>query len=319
MDMTLIIAGFFIFLVACGVVIFMMVQSGQKRSDATSSETLSRRIAIIQEGFEDQGMLESREPDEGVVDSINKDLMNMIGKFAPVASPEKISMLNKAGMRRPDAHVAMFFQQVAGGIMGAGIGFLIIFTGIGVMAGIAIALCLALLFYLGPSSEMNRRIKDRSYKIDKSLPDVIDLFANCCVAGVSFDIAASYILADLEDDALLAPVKEDFLAWQADVNLGMDRQDSWKRLADRSNSKNIRYFTSLINQSEKTGGSVAEALFKMSDFFRERRKQLIESEIAQVPTKMSTQTIAFIVLPIVLLLLGPVGLNAFRMVADLFR
>ncbi|MDJ0625632.1 MAG: type II secretion system F family protein [Candidatus Caenarcaniphilales bacterium] len=316
--MNLIIIGFFILLVICGVIIFMMVQSKQKQTNATSSETLNRRIAIIQENFEDQGLLESREPQESFLDTLNKDLVNMIGKLAPVPSQEKLTMLNKAGMRRPHDHIALFFQQIAGAVTGVGLGILIVFTGVDLFAGLAVALCLGLLFYLAPSTEMNRKIKDRSYKIDKTLPDIIDLFANCCIAGVSFDIAAGYILVDLEDDPLLKPVKEDFLAWQSDVNLGMDRQESWKRLVDRSESKNIRYFTSLINQSEKTGGSVAEALFKMSDFFRERRKQMIESEIAQIPTKMSTQTIVFIVLPIVLLLLAPVGLNAFRMVSELF-
>ncbi|MDX1919493.1 MAG: type II secretion system F family protein [Candidatus Caenarcaniphilales bacterium] len=316
--MVLIIAVFFVILLVAGVAIFMLVTKKQQQSDATSSEALNRRIAILQEGFEDQGALESRAPEQNPLDSINGDLMNFIGSFTPVPSPEKLDSLNKAGLRTSDAHIALFFQQISGGIVGAGLGFLIIFTGLSFMAGIAIAMCLALLFYMAPASDVRKRIKERSYKIDKTLPDMIDLFANCCVAGVSFDIAAGYILVDLEDDPLIKPIKEDFLAWQADVNFGMERPESWRRLANRSESKNIRYFTSLINQSEKTGGSVAEALFKMSSFFRERRKQQIESEIATLPTKMSSQTIVFIVLPIVLLLLGPVGLNAFRMVAELF-
>lgn len=316
--MLLIIAVFFIIVLVAGGAIFMMVRQKQQQSDATSTDTLNRRIAILQEGFEDQGALESRLPEEGVLDSLNRDLMNFIGAFAPVPSPEKLAMLNKAGLRTSDAHIALFFQQVSGAIVGAGMGFLVIFTGLKPMAGIAIAMCMSLLFYMGPASDVRRRIKERSYKVDKTLPDMIDLFANCCVAGVSFDIAAGYILVDLEDDPLIRPIKEDFLAWQADVNFGMERPEAWRRLADRSESKNIRYFTSLINQSEKTGGSIAEALFKMSAFFRERRKQQIESEIATLPTKMSSQTIVFIVLPIVLLLLGPVGLNAFRMVAELF-
>jgi len=317
MSSTLIIAIFFAVMALAGVVIFFVVKQKQKEAQTSSAENLSRRIEILQEGFGDQGLLEERTPEQSFLESLNQDLINLIGSIAPIPSPEKLSLLNKAGLRTKDAHVWFFFQQVSGAIMGLALGALSIFF-VGPMFGITVGVLLALLFFMSPSSEMRRRIKERSYKIDKTLPDMIDLFANCCIAGVSFDIAAGYILNDLGNDPLMVPIKEDFLAWQADANLGIARPDCWKRLADRSESKNIRYFTSLINQSEKTGGSVAEALFKMSGFFRERRKQQIESEIAQLPTKMSSQTIAFIVMPIILLLLGPVCLNAFRMVAELF-
>lgn len=318
MGTTIIIAVFFVVMAAVAAGIFIFVQKKQQNTEASSSDSLSRRIEILQEGFGDQGLLEERPPDQGFMESLSQDMVNMIGSFAPVPSPEKLALLNKAGLRTKDAHIWFFFQQISGAVVGLGLGAMSVFV-LGPMAGIAVGLMLALLFFMGPSSDMRNRIKERSYRIDKTLPDMIDLFANCCIAGVSFDIAAGYILNDLGDDPLMGPVKEDFLAWQGDANLGIARPDCWKRLSDRSDSKNIRYFTSLINQSEKTGGSVAEALFKMSGFFRERRKQQIESEIATLPTKMSTQTMAFIVLPIIILLLGPVCLNAFKMVAELFR
>ena len=74
-----------------------------------------------------------------------------------------------------------------------------------------------------------------------------------------------------------------------------------------------------MNQSEKTGGSIADSLFKMSSFFRDRRKQQIQAEIAQLAQKMSMQTMAFIILPIIILLMGPIFLNAAQMAGQLFR
>ncbi len=312
-----IILIFLVAIVVVGGVTFVVVNKQQQKTDASSAEALSRRIAILQEDFGDQGLMEHRAPNESFLESLNKDLLNFIGSFSPVPSPEKMDKFNKAGLRTKEVPVSIFFQQISGAVMGIVLGIILCFTPIGI-AGLALALGFAYMGYSSPMSDVRKRIKERSYRIDKTLPDMIDLFANCCVAGVSFDIAAGYILNDLGDDPLMQSIKEDFLAWQADVNLGMERPEAWKRLANRSESKNIRYFTSLINQSEKTGGSVAEALFKMSGFFRERRKQQIESEIATLPTKMSSQTIVFIVLPIVVLLLFPVGLNAFKMMGELF-
>jgi tight adherence protein C len=316
--MEIAIIGFFVLLIVLAVGVFIFVQNKENETQAASTESLSRRIEILQDGFADQGGLEARNLNQNFVDQLNDDFVNLIGSFAPVPSKDRMDMLNKAGLRTPNAYIWVFIQQVTFTVVFAAIGFASIVV-VGAMPAILISLLMGLMGFMGPISDMRKRIKERSYKIDKTLPDMIDLFANCCIAGVSFDIAAGYILSDLGNDELMNPIKEDFLAWQADVNLGMERPESWKRLSDRSESKNIRYFTSLINQSEKTGGSVAEALFKMSGFFRERRKQQIESEIAQIPTKMSTQTIAFIFLPIILLLLGPILLNAYKMATDLFR
>ena len=301
--------------IGAGTYIFISKQS--QNNEASSAENLNQRIAILQEGFVDQGGLESRDL-SGDSGSAGGDFSNFLGSFAPVPGPAQLTVLNKAGLRTPNAHAIVFIRKLSGAIVGIVLGILMsIFLSLG-MAGFAIGLLIAYLGWLSPDSELKKLIIDRSYKIDKTLPDIIDLFANCCVAGVSFDTAAGYILNDLEDDPLLIPIKEDFLAWQSDVNLGIERPDSWKRLSERSESKSIRYFTSLMNQSEKTGGSIAESLFKMSGFFRERRKQQLEAEIAKLPMQMSTQTIVFIVMPIVVLLLGPVGLNMFKTVGAVF-
>ena len=309
---------FFAILILVSVGLFVFIQNKQKRSQLSSSDELNRRIAVLQDGMQDQGALESRAPNESFMEKISHDLAGFIAGFAPTPSKDKLDMLNKAGYRTNDAHVWFFFQQVSGAITGVCLGILAIALGVKFIFGVATALLMGLLLYMSPMSSMRKKIQDRTKKIDKTLPDMIDLFANCCMAGVSIDIAAGYILNDLGDDEILQPIKEDLLAWQSDVNLGVERPKSWQRLAERSDSKNIKYFTSLINQSEKTGGSVSEALFKMSDFFRERRKQMIESEIAQLPTKMSTQTIFFIVMPIIVLLMFPVFLHAFKMASDLF-
>lgn len=316
MNLTIIVI-FTVITAFIGVGAYIFFSKKAEQSEASSAESLSQRISILQEGFVDQGLLESRNSHKGSVD-LGSDISNFFGSFAPVPGPAQLALLNKAGLRTPNAHVLIFMRKLSGAVFGIVIGIIMsIFLSLG-MSGIAIGLALAFMGWTGPNSEIRKRIQDRSYKIDKTLPDMIDLFANCCVAGVSFDIAAGYILNDLEDDSLLLPIKEDFLAWQSDVNLGMERPDSWKRLGERSDSKSIRYFTSLMNQSEKTGGSIAESLFKMSSFFRERRKQQLEAEIAQLPMKMSSQTIVFIVLPIVILLLGPVAINMFKTVGQVF-
>ncbi len=314
------IAIILILVVICSAGIFFVVQNNQQKAEAGSTDNLNRRIAILQDGFQDQGFLESRDSSVKGGESLWQDFMNLIGTIAPVPSPEKLEALNKAGYRTPNAHIVLFVQQISGALSGgllAGVATLMISHDM--LYTLLATLLVGLLGFMGPQSNLRKKTAERSLMIDKTLPDMIDLFANCCIAGVSFDTAAGYILNDLGDDPVLQPIREDFLAWQADVNLGIQRPDCWNKLSNRSDSKNIRYFTSLMNQSEKTGGSIADSLFKMSSFFRDRRKQQIQAEIAQLAQKMSMQTMAFIILPIIILLMGPIFLNAAQMAGQLFR
>ena len=314
MDITLILVIISAALLGTGTYLFVSKQ--QERSEIGSSQNLNERIAVLQEGFVDQGGLESRGTGKNFTDYGN-DFANFIAPFAPIPSQQQLSQLNKAGLRQPGAFINIWLQKMSGIVFGVGLGLVVGFM-IGMLYGLIVALLLGVLGFMAPISDIRKRTEDRTLKIDKTISDMIDLFANCCVAGVSFDIAAGYILNDLENDPLMQPIKEDFLAWQSDVNLGVERPTAWKNLAERSNSKSMRDFTALMNQSEKTGGSVSESLFKMSSFFRERRKQLLEAEIAQLPSKMSGLTILFIVMPTVVLILGPVGVFTFKTMGEVF-
>ncbi|MDX1917927.1 MAG: type II secretion system F family protein [Candidatus Caenarcaniphilales bacterium] len=314
MDITLIIiiVGM-VAIIGGGIWAYFHFTNVEHEVDTTSSEAISQRIGFLQENLPFQGGLEARPSSESNYSTIIKFFMELVGGFAPTPSPSKLTILNKAGLRDKDAHVAVFAQQIAYTTFGVIITMLS-FLVAEPMVALILGSLLTFLFYYSVWSGVLRKAADRALKIDKTIPDMIDLFANCCLAGVSFDIAANFILNEIESNDTWLPVKEDFLAWQADVNFGIARQEAWKKLAERSDSKNMRFFTSLIDQSEQTGGSVSEALFKMSAFFRERRKQQIEAEIAALPGKMSGQTIVFIVFPIIVLLLLPIGISFFEQV-----
>ena len=172
-------------------------------------------------------------------------------------------------------------------------------------------------FYFIVWEDLKSQVKKRALLLDKAIPDLIDIFANACAAGVTFDMAADYIVNQLSNEKNILPIKEDFLAWQADIRFGTPRDQAWQNLVSRSSSKNMKYFANLMDQSEKTGGSASESLFKMADFFRERRKQQIEAEISQLKGKMNSLTIVFIVLPILVLLVVPIGMKLMEAMSNL--
>lgn len=305
---------FIIVLTIVGVVGFIVIYSLLAANQKETFSNLKDRINYLQDGFTNQGRLETRDQSEGFVTSI----INSLGAFLPVPTPEKLELLNQAGHRSENAYPMLLQKQIGFVVLGAAVGGLL---GIA-MESNALAFLLffacGILGYFISWSSLKGEVAHRSLCIDKTIPDLVDLFANACSAGTSFDLAADFILNELPEHGTALPIKQDFLAWQQDTKFGVERTECWTRLRKRSQSKNIKYFANLMDQSEKTGGSVSEALLKMADFFRERRKQQIEADISQLASKLAGLTILFIVLPILLLIIIPIGLQIKKQSAGIF-
>lgn len=290
-----------------GIALYLLLSTSFEKNEKTSRESLEATLNFLQEGMADQGALDMR---NSTGSEMLDEVLNSLGPIFPVATPQKMELLNKAGLRAPNAFIMKCLEQLIAGAMGFTLpmlmGVLIKALDIGFVMGLIMGAMMYFFFWESVSS----LAKKRGVLIDKTIPDIIDLFANACAAGASFDMAADFILNQLPSkDPMSLPIKEDLLAWQADVRFGVPREDAWKKLVARSYSKNMKYFANLMDQSEKTGGSAAESLLKMADFFRERRKQQIEAEIAQLKGKLNTLTIIFIVVPILVLIVMPIGMQ----------
>ncbi len=283
--------------------------------EQASGRNLKATLGFLQEGMVDQGSLDVREKD---LSEELENFANLLGPLIPAPTEKKLSLLNKAGIRTPNAYLLKSLEQLgfatfvfaAVFIIGILIKKVIIFS--------ILAIAFGGLAYILYWEDIKEQVKKRALLLDKSIPDMIDLFANACAAGATFDIAADFILNQMPDEKHSLPIKTDFLAWQADIRFGVPREEAWQGLIQRSDSKNMKYFCNLMDQSEKTGGSVSESLLKMAGFFRERRKQQIEAEIAQLKGKMLSLTVAFIVVPILVLIVLPMGKKVVEAFANLW-
>lgn len=307
----------FIVLVAVvAIVAFVLFQKHLEKKEETNLSSLKDRINYLQQDFVHQGAVETRDEVDG--SGPLDGLLNYLATVLPAPSPEKLDMLNKAGLREPNAYKAKLLEQISTTIVGVVCGGLLGVIFDNPLIGIISAAGLGFVFYIRAWGSLESVIQKRSYYIDKSLPDLIDLFANACSAGTTFDLAADFILFQLPETELTIAIKQDMLAWQQDVKFGVERQDAWSRLHQRSRSKNMKYFCNLIDQSEQTGGSIASSLLKMADFFRERRKQALEAEIAQLRGKLVMLTIIFIVLPILIYMIVPIGIQVSGQMKGIF-
>ena len=107
----------------------------------------------------------------------------------------------------------------------------------------------------------------RILKIEKQLPDALDLMVRAQQSGHAF-ISALQITATESRAPIALELRKVF----DEINLGMSVQSAMNHLAARIDSKEIRYFVVAVLIQNETGGNLAEVLRKTANLIRERQK-----------------------------------------------
>lgn len=158
-------------------------------------------------------------------------------------------------------------------------------------------------FYM-PQLLLQSKITSRQDTIRKSLPDALDLLTICVQAGLGFDAALSRV-AEKWEDALA----DEFSRCLREIQLGNVRRIALRNMADRIGIAEMTSFVAAIIQSEQLGVSMAKVLSIQSDQMRVRRRQIAEEKAQQAPIKMLFPMALLIFPSILIILLGPAGLQ----------
>jgi tight adherence protein C len=164
------------------------------------------------------------------------------------------------------------------------------------------ASCLGLGF-LGPDFWLGRRIKTRQKKMERGLPDVLDLLIICIEAGLSLDQATARTAEELQKAQ--PELCDEFGILVLEQRAGRARSEAWKHLAERTGVDSIRNLVSVLVQSEQFGTSVAKTLRVHSDTMRAKRIQQIEEMAAKTSVKLVFPLVFFIFPALFLVTLGP--------------
>lgn len=155
-----------------------------------------------------------------------------------------------------------------------------------------------------PQLLLQSKISSRQDMIRKSMPDALDLLTICVQAGLGFDAAMSRV-AEKWEDALA----DEFNRCLREIQLGNVRRIALRNMADRIGITEMTSFVAAIIQSEQLGVSMAKVLRIQSDQMRTRRRQMAEEKAQQAPVKMLFPMALLIFPSIMIILLGPAGLQ----------
>lgn len=162
--------------------------------------------------------------------------------------------------------------------------------------------CLGLGF-IAPDFWLGRKIKVRQKKMERGLPDVLDLLIICIEAGLSLDQATARTAEELVKAQ--PELCDEFGILVLEQRAGRPRSEAWKNLSERTGVESIRNLVSVLVQSEQFGTSVAKTLRVHSDTMRAKRIQQVEEMAAKTSVKLVFPLVFFIFPALFLVTLGP--------------
>ncbi len=256
--------------------------------------------------------LEEIELSQPITERILVPIIHKIGelteKFTPQKAIEQVEIQLELAGNPPGIEPTIFWASRF--IAAIGIGGLLLFVfSLGsmdwswgrklLMTGI-----FSIIGYFMPQLLLQSKINTRQDMIRKSMPDALDLLTICVQAGLGFDAAMSRV-AEKWEDALA----DEFSRCLREIRLGNVRRVALRNMADRIGITEMSSFVAAIIQSEQLGVSMSKVLGIQSEQMRTRRRQIAEEKAQQAPVKMLFPMALLIFPSIMIILLGPAGLQ----------
>jgi tight adherence protein C len=193
---------------------------------------------------------------------------------------------------------------------------------IGTVAGLLIALVFSLMLgssipirllvvvgglvagFFAPNLFLYQKTYDRSEKLQRGLPDAIDLLTISVESGLGFDAAIQQVARNTE-----GPLADEFSRVLREMQIGQGRSAALRGLADRTNVADVRTFVSAMVQADAFGIPVAQVLRVQSSEVRVKRRQRAEEKAQQVPVKITIPLIFCILPTLFIAVMGPAAIN----------
>lgn len=245
------------------------------------------------------------------------DWVKPVGRVVP-RSQEELSRqqrrLAKAGFRRKDATMVFIGAQVLVTVL-AFLAF--------VLSGQFFRnpiLFLVLPFLIGallPDLWLTLQISSRKERIERGLPDALDLLVICVEGGMGLDQALMRISTELARVHL--DLSDELKFYLAEINAGRSREEALRNLGLRTPVDDLRALTAVLIQTDRFGTSVGDSLRAFSDGLRVKRRQRAEEKAAKLGVKMIPPMVFFIFPSIFVVVLGPSIINLIREMLPLLK
>jgi len=154
--------------------------------------------------------------------------------------------------------------------------------------------------WLTPGFVVQRRAEARLYRVDRAMPELIDLLVVTVEAGLS--LAAAIQLAG---ERMRGPLGEELRIVIQEQRMGLTPVQALENMVGRCPTPAVESFVRAMMQGQVLGFSVGQILRSLAVEMRKRRRARAEQQAQKAPIKMLFPLIFMIFPAMFIVLLGP--------------
>lgn len=219
--------------------------------------------------------------------------------------------LAQAGYRGHDAMVMYLFLKLslpaAFGIAAVIVLYVLDIFHMTDIAKLSVSLIAVIIGAYAPDVFVSNTTQKRRKKIEKALPDGLDLMVICAEAGLSVD--ATLIRVSRELGASWPELSDELSLTSIEIGFLPDRSQALANLARRVKLDGVRGIVNTLVQTERYGTPLAQALRVLSAELRNNRMMRAEEKAARLPAILTVPMILFIMPALFVVLIGPGALR----------
>ena len=176
--------------------------------------------------------------------------------------------------------------------------------GLGLAPMLAVCMVASLAGFFAPNMYLYQVGYDRTQKIQRAVPDALDLLTISVESGLGFDAALSQVARNTD-----GPLAEEFARVLQEMQIGLGRGPALRAMGERTSVPDFKGFVSAMVQADALGIPMSTVLRVQSREIRTKRRQRAEEQAQQVAVKILIPLI-FCILPcLFIVVLGPAGIG----------
>jgi tight adherence protein C len=298
MNLTLIaLAG--VLLLGAGVAI-LVVNLGRSRGSNLTIEQIGT-YGYVAENTGGSEVDAARRP----LDSLAGRLGDYVGRRTSRSGEQKVrEKLISAGMYETTPRKILGYQVLAAVALALLTFWLIPAMGGSIVITIVLTAAVGIGGWFAPLYYIELKKRSRFTRIDRQMPDMIDLLVVTIEAGLG--ILASMRVAS---DSMSDPLGQELRLTLQEQRMGLTVQQAVESLGRRADTPNMRIFVRSLTQGERLGVSIGATMRNLSLEMRKRRKAIAEETAQKMPIKMLFPLIFFIFPAMFIVILVPMAIN----------
>jgi tight adherence protein C len=226
-----------------------------------------------------------------------------IGMALAPSKPEELqaarNKLAFAGYRSKEHLAAFFLIKFGGSLLLGALGIVAL---VWEMMTTTQVVVLVLSGLYVPEFAMRYLANQRMYRINRALPDLLDLTNVCMSAGMTWMGSLQRVTEELK--SIHPEIVREFGHMMDQVQAGMPSHDALLQLSARNPSPDIQHFCNMLVQNEKLGTSISDSLQEFAQRLYAERELEMEEQAGKVAGKMAIVIMLFLMMPFMLLMVG---------------